>query len=180
MIRIFPISGRDWTDYRQNPKIVGADEGAAGIGGWHYQRSETHIHRGIDLGGETATPLLAVQSGVLQFKSAFEDPAKIGFHYGGHRIYLTTDDGVFSYFHLGNGNEAVLSAAPKDIIDGTKTVVNAGELIGLLGYSGGSVADAAPIFEDNSHLHLEHHPHGLMRSDVNPKHYLVGCKKKYV
>jgi murein DD-endopeptidase MepM/ murein hydrolase activator NlpD len=93
--------------------------------GW--ARSGGRRHQGIDMVAERGTPVIAVRSGDVFFKST---------RLGGNSAWLTTPDGArFFYAHL-------------DGWEGESRLVVAGDVIGYVGHTGNAGGD---------HLHFETH-----------------------
>ncbi|QUQ65411.1 M23 family metallopeptidase [Kutzneria sp. CA-103260] len=160
---VFPVAGMSWADFRERPELRGSDAGEPGRGGWHYQRSETHLHKGIDLKAPIGTPLLAVENGTAEFILAREGRS------GGHRVRLTGASGaMYHYLHLGTDPAHPGDAFPAEFIDtGDRPVeVTAGTVIGYLGHTGGAVASGMSIPARAAHLHFQYHPQG--GRDANP------------
>lgn len=161
---VFPISGMSWADFLNDPDLRGADRGEPGRGGWRYQRSRTHVHRGIDLKAPIGTPVLAVEDGRAEFIPAAPGTG------GGHRVRLHGKSGaIYHYLHLGTDPTHTLDAFPTELAVATAPVeVVAGTVIGYLGHTGGSVANGMHIPAIAAHLHFQYHPLGAAKEDANP------------
>jgi peptidoglycan LD-endopeptidase LytH len=162
---VFPVAGMSWTDFRERPELRGADAGEPGRGGWRYRRSESHVHKGIDLKAPIGTALLAVEDGMAEFILAEEGRG------GGHRVRLTGSSGaVYHYLHLGTDPAHTRDAFPAEFTNiGARSVaVTAGTVIGYLGHTGGAVASGMPIPARAAHLHFQYHPYGADGEDANP------------
>jgi murein DD-endopeptidase MepM/ murein hydrolase activator NlpD len=111
---------------------------ASFIDSWHFARygpapGEVRKHEGQDIFCNFGEPVLAVQTGVIDFHND---------GLGGHVAHLTKPDGSFWYYaHLSGWNT-------KDFSDGD--TVHAGDIIGYCGNSG-DAAGGAP------HLHFGHY-----------------------
>ena len=163
---VFPVAGMSWADFRERPELRGADAGEPGRGGWHHRRSETHVHKGIDLKAPIGTPLLAVEGGTAEFILAEEGRS------GGHRVRLTGASGaLYHYLHLGTDPAYPGDAFPAEFIGrGERPIaVTAGTVIGYLGHTGGAVASGRSIPARAAHLHFQYHPDGDHK-DANPAH----------
>lgn len=161
---VFPVAGMSWADFRERPDLRGADAGEPGRGGWHYRRSESHVHKGIDLKASIGTPLLAVEGGTAEFIVAEEGRS------GGHRVRLTGASGaLYHYLHLGTDPAFPGDAFPAEFLGvGERAVaVTVGMIIGYLGHTGGGVASGMSIPARAAHLHFQYHPHGD-HQDANP------------
>ncbi len=93
-------------------------------------RSGGRSHEGVDMMSPAGTPIVAVESGSVQFKTT---------SLGGNSIWLSGASGT-RYFY------AHLSAW-----EGSSRSVSQGEVIGYVGHTGNTTAD---------HLHFEVHPGG--------------------
>ncbi|MFI8933374.1 M23 family metallopeptidase [Streptomyces sp. NPDC053474] len=163
---VFPVAGMSWADFRERPELRGADAGEPGRGGWHYRRSESHVHKGIDLKAPIGTPLLAVERGTAEFILAEEGRS------GGHRVRLTGASGaLYHYLHLGTDPADPKDAFPAEFIGNSEgpVAVTAGTVIGYLGHTGGAVADGRSILARAAHLHFQYHPNAD-RVSANPAH----------
>jgi len=119
-------------------------------GSYHYQRTPSHRHQGIDLNAETGRPVLAVAKGRVEIAHA--GPAQ-GFAGYGRVIVVRLDSG-----------ERVLYAHLSRVQVAKGDLVSAGQVIGAVGNSQfrkGNGADDGPGPRPGgarvmgSHLHLE-------------------------
>jgi murein DD-endopeptidase MepM/ murein hydrolase activator NlpD len=97
---------------------------------WGAARSGGRSHEGVDMMSPAGTPLVAVESGSVQFKTT---------SLGGNSVWLNGSSGT-RYFY------AHLSAW-----EGSSRSVSQGEVIGYVGATGNTTAN---------HLHFEIHPGG--------------------
>ncbi len=97
---------------------------------WGAARSGGRSHEGVDMMSPAGTPLVAVESGSVQFKTT---------NLGGNSVWLNGASGT-RYFY------AHLSAW-----EGSSRSVSQGEVIGYVGATGNTTAN---------HLHFEVHPGG--------------------
>jgi murein DD-endopeptidase MepM/ murein hydrolase activator NlpD len=97
---------------------------------WGAARSGGRSHEGVDMMSPAGTPLVAVESGSVQFKTT---------RLGGNSVWLNGNSGT-RYFY------AHLSAW-----EGSSRSVSQGEVIGYVGATGNTTAN---------HLHFEVHPGG--------------------
>jgi murein DD-endopeptidase MepM/ murein hydrolase activator NlpD len=97
---------------------------------WGASRSGGRSHEGVDMMSPAGTPLVAVESGSVQFKTT---------RLGGNSVWLNGASGT-RYFY------AHLSAW-----EGSSRSVSQGEVIGYVGATGNTTAN---------HLHFEVHPGG--------------------
>lgn len=97
---------------------------------WGAARSGGRSHEGVDMMSPGGTPLVAVESGSVQFKTT---------RLGGNSVWLSGSSGT-RYFY------AHLSAW-----EGSSRSVSRGEVIGYVGATGNTTAN---------HLHFEVHPGG--------------------
>ena len=97
---------------------------------WGAPRSGGRTHEGVDMMSPHGTPLVAVESGSVQFKTN---------KLGGNAIWLAGSSGTRYYY-------AHLSAW-----EGSSRSVSQGEVIGYVGATGNTTAN---------HLHFEVHPNG--------------------
>ena len=97
---------------------------------WGAARSGGRSHEGVDMMSPAGTPLVAVESGSVQFKTT---------RLGGNSVWLNGNSGT-RYFY------AHLSAW-----EGSSRSVSQGEVIGYVGATGNTTAN---------HLHFEIHPGG--------------------
>ncbi len=97
---------------------------------WGAARSGGRSHEGVDMMSPGGTPLVAVESGSVQFKTT---------RLGGNSVWLNGNSGT-RYFY------AHLSAW-----EGSSRSVSRGEVIGYVGATGNTTAN---------HLHFEVHPGG--------------------
>jgi hypothetical protein len=147
---IFPVAG---------PVTYVDDFGQARAGG---------PHQGNDLVGVKKTPVVAVESGKVEFWTTSAS--------AGCMLYLYGDSGtMYEYIHLNNdltmkndnrGKCVAGTAYAKGLKD--RSHVQAGEMVGYLGDSG----DANGI---ESHLHFEVHPNG--GAAVSPYPYLQSAQQ---
>lgn len=166
---LFPLADRSWADFASNNELRGADDGEAGRGGWHFRRSTTHVHRGIDLKAPIGLPVLAVQDGTAEYLAVELDPHGRPVNMAGHRVRLAGRDGAgYRYFHLGTVHTDTADAFPRGIAHGDLVEVRAGDVLGFLGHTGGSAATGAHVPAHAAHLHFQYHPGGLDSPDVNP------------
>jgi murein DD-endopeptidase MepM/ murein hydrolase activator NlpD len=169
---VFPLQGRSWRDYHSDPNLRGADDGEPGELGWHFPRSATHLHQGIDLAADIGHPVLAVKDGWAEYRSASVNGGVRGWNCAGNRVILTTESGdAFWYFHLGSSHENTTDAFPGGIQCGATVRVMYGDIIGYVGYTGGSIATGRRIPPQSAHLHFEYHPAGLNGSGANPARF---------
>jgi peptidoglycan LD-endopeptidase LytH len=97
---------------------------------WGAPRSGGRRHQGVDMMAPGGTPLVAVESGSVRFKTN---------RLGGNAVWLTGSSGTKYYY-------AHLSAW-----EGSSRTVSRGEVIGYVGATGNAPVD---------HLHFEVHPYG--------------------
>lgn len=169
----FPILGMSWSDFRHHRALLGADDGVPGPGGWRFRRSATHLHRGIDLKGPVGTAVVAVEDGLAEFVSVATGAGPAGWSTAGHRVRLFGASGAgYLYLHLGTDHAHVDDAFPPGRSPGDVVAVSAGEVIGYLGCTGGSVASGQQIPPHAAHLHFEYHPNGIGNGDANPARVL--------
>ena len=97
---------------------------------WGAPRSGGRSHEGVDMMASRGTPLVAVESGVANFR---------GTRLGGKSVGLTGNSGTYYFYaHL-------------DAWAGSSRTVQRGEVIGYVGATGNTTAN---------HLHFEVHPGG--------------------
>ncbi len=97
---------------------------------WGAPRSGGRSHQGVDMISPNGTPIVAVESGVVQFKTT---------NLGGNSVWLSGDSGTkYFYAHLSGW-------------EGSSRSVSRGEVIGYNGSTGNA---GIP------HLHFEVHPNG--------------------
>lgn len=166
----FPLAGLSWADFAQNPDIREAADGPAGYGSWHYRRSAVHVHRGVDLPAAAGHPVIAVTCGTAEYRSMQQYDGPDTFNAAGHRVLLFAQDGqaCFLYLHLGTNPQDTRDAFPQAVTPGQRIQVQAGDLLGYAGFTGGSKALSRPLTRERSHLHFEWRPQGLERPDANP------------
>lgn len=165
----FPILGMSWSDFWNDPRLLGEDDGVPESGGWRYRRGATHLHRGIDLKGPIGSAVVAVEDGMAEFVSVTTGAGPAGWSTAGHRVRLFGASGAaYLYLHLGTDHAHVDDAFPPGRSPGDLVTVSAGEVIGYLGRTGGSVVSGRQIPLGAAHLHFEYHPHGLGNGDANP------------
>lgn len=167
--RAFPLRDRHWSHYCWAEHLRGADDGEPGRGGWHFARSATHLHRGIDLKAEVGHEVVAVESGWVEFRCVRADPGSRGWNMAGHRIRLHGDSGAgYLYGHLGTTHAGTGDAFRAGARCGQLVGVRAGEIIGFVGHTGGAAAGGTLIPRRAAHLHFQYHPDGLDGADANP------------
>jgi peptidoglycan LD-endopeptidase LytH len=105
---------------------------------WGAARSGGRSHEGVDMMSPAGTPLVAVESGSVQFKTT---------NLGGNSVWLNGASGT-RYFY------AHLSAW-----EGSSRGVSQGEVIGYVGATGNTTAN---------HLHFEVHPGGGRAANPYP------------
>ncbi|NUU25876.1 MAG: M23 family metallopeptidase [Streptomycetaceae bacterium] len=165
-VLFFPIEGMSWSDFRDDPALRGADDGEPGRGGWRYPRGGQHLHRGIDLRAPIGRPVIALEAGTAEYVAA---ATSTGWHPAGNRVRLRGLGGdAYLYLHLGTAHGRTDDAFPAGVRDGDVVEVAAGQVIGYVGHTGGSVATGSPIPARAAHLHFEFRPGGPDREDVNP------------
>ena len=97
---------------------------------WGAPRSGGRSHEGVDMMAPRGTPLVAVESGVANFRNT---------RLGGKSVGLTGNSGTYYFYaHL-------------DAWSGSSRTVQRGEVIGYVGATGNTTAN---------HLHFEVHPGG--------------------
>ena len=97
---------------------------------WGAPRSGGRSHEGVDMMASRGTPLVAVESGVANFRNT---------RLGGKSVGLTGNSGTYYFYaHL-------------DAWSGSSRTVQRGEVIGYVGATGNTTAN---------HLHFEVHPGG--------------------
>ncbi len=97
---------------------------------WGAARSGGRSHEGVDMMASRGTPLVAVESGVANFRNT---------RLGGKSVGLTGNSGTYYFYaHL-------------DAWEGSSRNVSRGEVIGYVGATGNTTAN---------HLHFELHPGG--------------------
>ena len=97
---------------------------------WGASRSGGRSHQGVDMISPGGTPLVAVESGSVQFKTT---------RLGGNSVWLRGNSGTrYFYAHLSGW-------------EGSSRSVSQGEVIGYVGHTGNTTVD---------HLHFEVHPNG--------------------
>jgi murein DD-endopeptidase MepM/ murein hydrolase activator NlpD len=130
---------------------------ASFIDSWHFPRygpapGEVRKHEGQDIFCNFGEPVLAVQTGIIDFQND---------GLGGHVAHLVKPDGSFWYYaHLSDWNT-------KDFKSGD--VVHAGDIIGFCGNSG-DASGGAP------HLHFSFY--GTDGAAVNPLSHLLHWLKE--
>jgi murein DD-endopeptidase MepM/ murein hydrolase activator NlpD len=122
--------------------IPGAALPLEGLLSFDYQRSETHVHNGIDLPAPIGTQVLAARSGLVKYATRAWQQGFTGY---GNVVVIEQDDGTFAlYAHL---EEPLVNAGEP---------VHEGEPIGLVGTSQYSAPDHVSHFARNgAHLHFE-------------------------
>lgn len=129
-----------------NP-IPGAALPTSGILSWHFKRSPTHTHQGIDIPKPKGTPVLAAASGVVTHASSVLAPGFSG--YGRIVVVRQSPTGPwFLYAHL----DQVLVSAGQQVQEGQK-IATVGDSCFSKDAPGGDCS--------GSHLHFE----------VSPKSY---------
>jgi murein DD-endopeptidase MepM/ murein hydrolase activator NlpD len=105
-------------------------DGSEFIDSWGAGRSGGRRHKGVDMAGDRGTPIVAAQTGAINFKRS---------RLGGNAAWLTTSLGnKFYYAHL-------------DSFEGDSRDVREGEVIGYIGSTGNA---------QGPHLHFEVHFEG--------------------
>jgi murein DD-endopeptidase MepM/ murein hydrolase activator NlpD len=120
----------------------------AGRGAFHYRRTATHVHQGIDLAAPEGTPVVAAASGVVS--RLIDRPGTVGFRGYGKAVVLRHQipqlgGQVFTLY-------AHLSALAPGLVLGS--VVAEGQRIGAVGRTCDTRADASHRC-GGSHLHFE-------------------------
>lgn len=137
-----------------------------GIKSFHYQRSDTHKHQGIDIPADEGTPVLAARDGLVEIVND-TDHRRQGFTgYGKVVVLLHTDGKRTLYAHLA------------DALVDEGQAVEEGEKIGTVGrtkYS--NPPDYNNLFGvSGSHLHFEvspgKYPQGSEDTRVDPVAWL--------
>lgn len=113
---------------------------------WGSARSGGRSHQGVDLISSAGTPLVAVESGSVQFK---QTPL------GGNSVWLNGNSGTrYFYAHLSE-------------FEGSSRSVSQGEVIGYVGATGNA--------NGTNHLHWEVHPGGGAAVNPYPYARGAGC-----
>ncbi len=134
------------------------------------QRSDTHFHRGIDIGAPMGTPVHAAAPGVVVH--SIKTPGTVGFRGYGKVVVIQHPNKLYTlYSHLSRVDVNVGDAVTPDTV------------IGLVGDSCDTSEDASNRC-DNTHLHFEvskrayPQPSEAMRLD--PTAYMVKQQGRYV
>jgi murein DD-endopeptidase MepM/ murein hydrolase activator NlpD len=174
----FPLEAADWSLYRGDAILIGADDGEPGRGGWNYARGAGHMHQGIDLRAAIGHPVVAVEDGIAEYRSADVGVAAGRWNSAGHRVRLRGRSGAgYQYFHLGISHLSIAQAFPPGISSGDVISVRAGQVLGFLGHTGGSVATRTPVPASAAHLHFQFHPLGIDLLDANPARLFELCER---
>ena len=171
--RYFPVAGCLWSELADDPELRGVDDGPPGYGGWRFPRGPLHLHRGIDLPTRIGQPVVAVEAGIAEYRAMSVNIAPGEFNAAGHRVLLHAYSGAgYRYLHLGTDDEFTADAFPIGVRSGDRIAVEAGELIGFAGITGGSQATGVRLTPDRCHLHFGWHPQGLAAEHANPARLL--------
>jgi murein DD-endopeptidase MepM/ murein hydrolase activator NlpD len=171
-IFLFPLAGQSWADHSGNADLRGADEGTPGELGWRYPRSSWHLHRGVDLPAQQGAAIIAVEAGWAMYRGANSGARRRAWNAGGNRVELRGGSGaMYLYLHMGTSHESVRDAFPQGVSGGDVVCVQAGEVIGFAGYTGGNLATGMRIPPSSAHLHFQFHPTGEEQLDYNPNHF---------